>query len=87
MSPGKRLFVTKTLVEFVDLACRVKNLLFAGVERVALRADVDSHIVSAVGRAGSEGIATATFYVYIGVFWVDISFHVVSLVRIARNLK
>ena len=42
------LFVTKSFVEFVDLTSRVKNLLFTGVKRVALRADVDSHIVSAV---------------------------------------
>ena len=79
------LFVTKSLVEFVDLTSRVKNLLFAGVERVALRANIDSHIISAVCRASSEGIATATFYVYIGVFWMDISFHVVLLV--IRNIK
>lgn len=79
------LFVTKSLVEFIDLTCRVKNLLFTGVEWVALRADINSHIVSAVCRASSEGIATATFYVYIGVFWMDISFHVVLLV--IRNIR
>ena len=79
------LFVTKSFVEFVDLTSRVKNLLFAGVKRGTLRADIDSHIIFAVCRASSEGIATATFYVYIGIFWVDISFHVVLLV--IRNIK
>jgi hypothetical protein len=69
-------FVTKAFVEFVDLTSRVKNLLFAGIKRVALRADIDTHIISSVSRASSEGVATTAFYVYIGVFWVDICFHV-----------
>jgi hypothetical protein len=69
-------FVTKAFVEFVDLTSTVKNLLLAGVERVAFRADINRHLISAIGRASSERIATAAFNVYIGVFWVDISFHV-----------
>ena len=87
MIPGTDdLFVTKSFVEFVDLTSRVKNLLLSGVKRVALRADIDSHIVSAVCRASSESIATATFYVYISVFWMDISFHVELLVcNVARS--
>ena len=45
MIPGTDdLFVTKSFVEFVDLTSRVKNLLLSGVKRVALRADIDSHV-------------------------------------------
>ena len=46
----KSLFLaTKTLVEFLDLACGIKNFLFACVERVAFRADVNLHFVFTVG--------------------------------------
>ena len=87
MIPGTDdLFVTKSFVKFVYLAGRVKNLLFTGVERMALRADVDSHVIFAVSRTRSESIAAATFYVYISVFWMDISFHVELLVcNVARS--
>jgi len=69
-------FAAKAFIEFIDLAGSIKNFLLAGVERVTLRANVNAHFVFAVSRASSEGVAATAFYVYIGVFWMDISFHV-----------
>ncbi len=81
-------FVTKAFVEFIDLASRIKNFLFAGVKRMAFRADIKRHFFSAISRAGCECVATAAFYIYISVFRVDISFHVgVTLVVRSKSGK
>ena len=70
------LFLTaETLVEFVDLTGRVEDLLFAGVERVAIRAYVDAHVIFTIGRASDECVATAAFDVDFVVLRMCVSFH------------
>ncbi len=81
---NKLRFVTEAFIEFVDLTSRVKNLLFASIKWMALRADINSHIVFAIGRTSSECIAAAAFYVYVVIFWMNISFHV-DFARIASK--
>jgi hypothetical protein len=69
-------FATETFVEFIDLTSSIKNLLLAGIKRVAFRADIDSHLVFAIGRASSKRIAAAAFNTNFVVIWMSISFHV-----------
>lgn len=69
------LTATKTLIEFLDLSGTIQNLLFACVERMALRAYFDMHLIFTVGRAGFKGIATATGYINFCVCRVGICFH------------
>ena len=60
-----------SLVEFVDSAARFHSLLLAGIERMALRADVDFKDVALLGRAGNElgaACAYALNLVVIGVY-------------------
>lgn len=71
-------FIAKALVEFIDLACSIKNLLFAGIKWVAFRADIDSHLVFAIGRASCKRITAAAFNTNFVVIWMSISFHVYS---------
>ena len=45
------------LLEASNAATGVKNLLLAGVERVALRAHVNEHVIFLASGAGHEGVA------------------------------
>lgn len=68
----RRLAVTS--FELSDPAAGIKNLLLAGVEGVAVRADVDLQVL-AHGRARLEGIAASAGNVDLGVFGMDGRFH------------
>jgi hypothetical protein len=62
------------LAEFLNTASGVNNLLFAGIERVALRANFNVQVL-AHGRAGLERKATAAVHVDFVVVWVGVWFH------------
>ena len=50
MRPQENLFNVEALLETVNTAARVNELLLAGVERMALGADIHLHLF--LGRAG-----------------------------------
>ena len=50
----------KLLLELIDSTSGVDVLQLAGIERMALAANVDAHLATASRRAGREGISTAT---------------------------
>ena len=56
-------FITEAFVEFVDLTGSIKNFLFACIERVALRTNVDAHVILTIGGTCGECIATTAFNV------------------------
>jgi hypothetical protein len=64
----------KTLVETINTATAVDNLLFAGIKRVTLRTDVDMKIFTAC-RTRLYGVTTTAGGSYGGVIGVYISFH------------
>ncbi len=53
---------------------------------MTLRADVDSHVVFAVGRTCCKGVAAAAFYAYVLIVWMYISFHVDSGLYYFRSI-
>src|SRR5262249_53397595 len=63
-----------TLAEFVDAPAAVDDLLLAGIERMAGRADFDVEVL-AEGRARREFVAAATDDFYFGVVRVDLWLH------------
>src|ERR1039457_718419 len=63
------------LTELFDAPSGVHDLLLAGVERVALRADFHALILLAHGRARYELVATAACDVDFSVIRVNIGFH------------
>ncbi len=72
---GRLFLATETFVEFFDLTCGIKNFLFACVERVAFRTDVNLHFVFTVGRTGFKSVSAATCNVNGLVGWVCIWSH------------
>src|SRR5881394_1699811 len=66
------------LAEFVDPPAAVHDLLFAGVERVARRADLDVQILTECGPS-RERVAAATGDLDLGVGGVDLGFHETAL--------
>ena len=64
-----------TCFELSDPAAGIKNLLLAGVERVALRADIGMNAAVLRGAAGGEGTATGACHRGFGIRRVNICFH------------
>lgn len=62
------------LAEPIDTTCGVYKALFAGVERVARRTDVDVKVVL-LGRASLEGASTRAVYGYDVIVRVNFWFH------------
>jgi len=63
-------------LEPVDPPAGVNELLLAGVEGMALRAQLDVHV--ALGRAGREGVAARAAHLGHDVVRMDICLHKVS---------
>ena len=70
-------FLAIALVEAIDASRGIDQLLFAGEERVASRANFDVQ-VALLGRAGLECFAASAGNSYIDVFWVNSWFHLTS---------
>src|SRR5579862_3162719 len=60
-------------LEALDASARVDQLLLAGVERVAIRADLDVQL--GLGRAGHEGVPTTAMHGREDVVGVDVRLH------------
>ena len=70
-------FLAIALVEAIDASRGIDQLLFAGEERVACRANFDVQ-VALLGGAGLERLAAGAGNSYIDVFWVNSWFHLVT---------
>ena len=68
-------FLAVAFAEFIDLSCGINNFLFTCKERVTLRTNIYTHCVVSICRTSSEGIPTATGYINLLVFWMNIRFH------------
>ena len=71
------LLQAKTLVETVNTSTGVNQLLLAGIERVALGADLNTNVL--LGRAGSKSVATGTADRGLFVLGMDTFLHFVHL--------
>ena len=71
------LLQTKSLVETINTSTGVDQLLLAGVERVALRADLDTDVL--LGGTGRENVATSAANRSLFVIRMDTFSHVVHL--------
>src|SRR5690606_10212719 len=65
---------TETLIEAVDTAAGIQHFLLAGVERVALGANVDAQVLGQ-RRASLDDVAAAASGVDFYVSRMDIGFH------------
>src|SRR5690606_31877698 len=65
---------TETLLEAIDTAAGVHDLLLAGVERVAFAAHVDAQIL-AQGGAGLDHVAAGAGHIDLDVVRTDVGFH------------
>ena len=74
------LLQVESLIETVNTSTGVNQLLLAGIERVALGADFHTDV--ALGRAGSESVATCTADRGLFVLGMDTFLHFVHLFRI-----
>ena len=81
-------FLAIALVEAIDASRGIDQLLFAGEERVASRANFDVQVALFSG-AGLERLAASAGNSYIDVFWVYSWFHLVTFYgrRTGRNYK
>lgn len=68
------LLASVLLAEFVDAPAGVDDLLFARIERVAVRADFDLQVVSERGT-GDERVPAAAGHGGLFVFGMDAGFH------------
>src|ERR1051325_3500744 len=75
-----RWFLAVALVEAIDASSGIDQLLFAGEERVASRANFDVQ-VALLGGAGLERLAASAGNIYFDVFWVNSWFHLVTFSR------
>jgi len=71
-------FLAVALVEAIDASRGIDQLLFAGEERVASRANFDVQ-VALFGGACRERLTASAGNSYIDVFWVNSWFHLVTL--------
>ena len=71
------LLQTKSLVETINTSTGVDQLLLAGVERVALRADLNTDLL--LGRTGCENVAASAADRRLFVVGMDAFSHVVHL--------
>src|SRR5205085_10172778 len=70
-------------LETVDAAGRVDQLLLAGEEGVALRADLDAQLLP--GRAGGPGLAAGAVHLNLVVLGMDLCFHELTSSRCREN--
>ena len=73
-------FLAIALVETIHASGGIDQLLFAGEEGVAGRANFDVQ-VALLGRAGLERLTASAGNSYIDVFWVNSWFHLVTFYR------
>ena len=66
------------LLEASNAATGIKNLLLAGVERVALRAHVNEHVIFLASGAGHEGVAARARHLNGVVIRMDTLLHFTS---------
>ena len=71
------LLQAKTLVEPINTSTGVNQLLLAGIERVALGADLNADVL--LGGAGRKDVATGTANRGLFVLGMDTFLHVVHL--------
>ena len=71
------LLQAETLVEAINTSTGVNQLLLAGIERVALGADLNTNIL--LGGAGRKNVATGTANGGLFVIGMDTFLHVVHL--------
>ena len=69
-------FLSIALVEAIDASGGIDQLLFAGEERMAGRANFDVQIAF-LGRARFEGLAASAANGNFDVFWVNSWFHLI----------
>ena len=77
------LFQTKSLVETINTSTGVDQLLLAGVERVALGADLNTDLL--LSGAGSKDVATSATDGGLLVVGMDAFSHVVHLFLISSR--
>ena len=70
------------LREALDAACRIDQLLFAGEEGMAVRADFDAQHIALNGRACWKSIAASTMYGYLVIVGVNTGFHGAPVCRV-----
>ena len=75
------LLQAKTLVEAINTSTGVNQLLLAGIERVALGADLNTNVL--LGRTGSKDIAASAADGGLFVVGMDTFLHFVHLFRIS----
>ena len=75
------LLQAKTLVETINTSTGVNQLLLAGIERVALGADLNADVL--LGGAGRKDVATGTANRGLFVLGMDTFLHVVHLFLIS----
>ena len=75
------LLQAKTLVEAINTSTGVNQLLLAGIERVALGADLNTNVL--LGGTGRKDVATCTADRGLFVFGVDTFLHFVHLFLIS----
>jgi hypothetical protein len=73
LSVHSMLFLLVTLLELLDSTGGVHQLLFAGIKRMAIRADI--YGLAVYGGAGFVGSAAGTFKGSFFVFGVQLFFH------------
>ena len=73
-------FLAIAFVEAIDASRGIDQLLFAGKEGVASRANFDVQ-VAFLGRARLKRLAASAGNIYFDVFWVNSWFHLVTFYR------
>ena len=74
--PGKDLLEAEALLEAIDAAAAVHQLLFAGVEGVALRANFNTHF--RFGGTGLESLAANATNDALAILGMDLFLHAIS---------
>ena len=64
------------LLEALHAACRINQLLLAGEERVAVRANFHANQIAAESRAGLKGVPARAVHRHIVIIGMNIVFHV-----------
>jgi hypothetical protein len=70
------------LREALDAACRIDQLLFAGEEGMAVRADFDAQHIALNGRACWKSIAASAMHSYLVIVGVNTGFHGAPVCRV-----
>src|SRR5271170_6056399 len=70
------------LREALDAACRIDQLLLAGEERVAVRADFDAQHVAFDGRARRKSVAAGAVHGYFVIVGMNTGFHGAPVCRV-----